>query len=142
MPAWTFEYSVECGVPLDFAWKFWTTVENWKLDADVISVEIDGPFGAGASGMTVSKSNGPIQWRVAEVVPGRAVIEFPLPGAVGRFVWTFEDLGGRTRMTQHCSLEGEQAEGFAKAVGPSLEAGIPAGMQKLSGTMEFAWRAR
>ena len=141
-PAWTFIHSVECGVPLEFAWKFWTNVENWKLDADVVSVEIDGPFAAGARGMTVSKSNGPIQWRVAEVVPGRAVIEFPLPGALGQFVWTFEDLGKRTRLAQHCSLAGDQAEGFAKAVGPSLEAGIPAGMQKLCDSMEGAWRAR
>jgi hypothetical protein len=140
MTAWTFEHSVECRVPLDFAWRYWTNVENWKLDADVVSVEIDGAFAAGARGMTVSKSSGPIEWRIAEAIPGRAVIEFPLPGALGRFVWAFADLGGLTRITQHCSLEGEQADGFAKAVGPSLEAGIPAGMLKLCETMEHAWQ--
>ncbi len=64
------------------------------------------------------------------------MIEFPLPGAVGRFLWTFEDIGGRTRITQCCTLDGEQADTYAKAVGPSLEAGIPAGMRKLCETME------
>lgn len=138
--AWTFEHSVDCGVPAEFAWKFWTNVSNWALDADVDSVEIDGPFAAGARGFTNSKSSGRIDWRIAEAQAGRGVIEFPLAGAIGRFVWTFEDLGGRTRITQHCTLDGEQAAMYAKAVAPSLEAGIPAGMQKLCGAMEDAAR--
>jgi hypothetical protein len=139
--AWTFEHSVECGVTVESAWKFWTDVSNWALDADVESIEIDGPFAAGARGFTNSKSSGRVDWRVVEARPERAVIEFPAPGATGRFVWTFEDFGGRTRMTQRCTLEGEQAEALAKAIGPSLEAGIPAGMQKLCETMAEAARA-
>jgi hypothetical protein len=134
---WTFEHSTECGVPVEFAWQFWTNVSNWAIDADVESLEIDGPFAAGSRGFTNSRSSGRIEWRIAEVHPGRAVIEFPLAGAVGRFVWTFKDLGGgRTRMTQRCTIDGEQAAAYANAIGPSLEAGIPAGMQKLCETME------
>jgi hypothetical protein len=103
--------------------------------------EIDGAFTAGARGFTNSKSSGRVEWRVAEVQAGRAVIEFPLPGAVGRFIWTFEEDGGRTRITQRCTLHGEQAGTYAKAVGPALEAGIPAGMRKLCETMENLARA-
>jgi uncharacterized protein YndB with AHSA1/START domain len=139
--AWVFEHSVVCRVPVEFAWSFWTDVRNWVLDADVESVEIDGPFAAGTRGFTNSKSSGRIDWRIAEAGLGRAVIEFPLPGAVGRFVWTFEDIGGGTRMTQRCTLGGEQADTFAKAAGPSLEAGIPAGMRKLCEAMETAARS-
>jgi hypothetical protein len=131
-----FEYSIDCAVTPEFAWNFWTRVSNWTLDADVTSIEIDGPFSAGARGSTISKSSGRVDWRIAEVQAGRAVIEFPLPGALGRFVWTFEALGTRTRITQRCTLEGEQADTFAKAVGPSLETGIPVGMRKLCETME------
>jgi len=134
--AWTFEHSIDCAVAPAFAWSFWTNVSHWALDADVESIEIDGPFSAGARGFTNSKSSGRVEWRIAEVQAGRAVIEFPLSGAVGRFVWTFEDIGGRTRITQRCTLDGEQADAYAKAVGPSLEMGIPAGMRKLSETME------
>jgi hypothetical protein len=128
-------------VTAGFAWKFWTNVSNWALDADVESIEIDGPFAAGTQGFTNSKSSGRVEWRIVEVQTGRAVIEFPLSGAVGRFVWTFEDTGERARVTQRCTLAGEQAETYAKAVGPSLEAGIPAGMRKLCETMENAARA-
>ncbi|MBZ5607393.1 MAG: SRPBCC family protein [Acidobacteriia bacterium] len=138
--AWTFEHSVDCGVPAEFAWNFWTNVSNWALDPDVESVEIDGPFTAGARGFTNSRSSGRVEWRIVEAQPGKAVIEFPLKNAVGRFVWTFEAMGGRTRITQRCTLHGEQAGVYAKAVGPSLEAGIPAGMRKLCEAMEKSAR--
>ena len=116
---------------MEFAWNFWTDVRNWASDSDVDSIEIDGPFAAGARGFTNSKSSGRIEWRIAEVRPGNAVIEFPLPGAVGRFVWTFEETAGCTRITQRCTLQGEQADAYSKAIAPGLEAGIPAGMKKL-----------
>ena len=87
---WTFEYSMECGVTAEFAWKFWTNVSNWALDADMESVEIDGPFDAGTQGVTNSKSSGRIKWRILEAKAGRAVIEFPLSGAVARFSWASE----------------------------------------------------
>ena len=137
-PEWTFEHSIDCGVAAEFAWSFWTNVSNWVLDADVESIEIDGPFAAGARGVTNSKSSGRVEWRIAEVQPGRAVIEFPLPGAVGQFVWTFVDVGAGVRITQRCTLTGEMADTYAKSFGPSLEAGVPAGMRKLCETMENA----
>jgi len=141
-PDWTFQHSALSRVTPEFAWTFWTNVDNWALDADVESVEIDGPFAAGARGFTNSKSSGRIEWRIAEAQPGRAVIEFPLPGAVGRFTWTFEPTAEGTRVTQTGVMEGEQAAAFATAAGPSLESGIPAGMKKLCEAMEQAARAR
>ena len=41
---WTFEHTIECSVSSDFAWKFWTKVENWVVDADLESVELRGGF--------------------------------------------------------------------------------------------------
>ena len=67
--AWVFEHSEECPVSRESAWQFWTTVENWKLDADVESVELTGPFAAGSHGATMTRSSGRIEWRLAEVVP-------------------------------------------------------------------------
>ena len=135
---WSFEHSVECNAPVEVAWAYWTDVQNWRLDADVESIEIDGPFAAGTRGRTHSKSSGLVEWRIVEASPGRAIIEFPLPGAVGRFHWRFEDAEGRTRMTQRCWLEGEQAASYAGAAGAAFEAGIPAGMRKLADSIEKA----
>jgi hypothetical protein len=139
-PAWAFEHSVCCEFTVEFAWDFWTNVENWAFDSDIESVEIDGPFASGTRGFTNSKSSGRIEWRIVEVGVGKAVIEFNLPGAVGRFVWTFEVAVGCTRITQRCTLQGEQADTYAKAVAPRLEVGIPAGMKKLCRAMVDAAR--
>jgi hypothetical protein len=89
--AWAFEHTIDCSVSIDFAWAFWTDVKNWALDAEVNSVELKGPFAAGVRGVTNSKSSGRIEWRIAEVQPGRAIFEFPAPGALGVFVWTPTD---------------------------------------------------
>jgi len=139
---WTFQHSITCRVTPEFAWAFWTNVDNWALDADVVSVEIDGPFAPGAQGVTNSRSSGRIAWRIAQAQSGSAVIEFPLPGAVGRFTWTFEPADEGVRITQFCTIEGEFSEVFAAGVGPSLEAGIPAGMQKLGEAMERSFLAQ
>jgi hypothetical protein len=45
--AWASAYSVECTVPRQFAWQLWTDVNNWRLDSDVESIELNGPFTAG-----------------------------------------------------------------------------------------------
>ena len=129
---------MDCRADARFAWNFWTTVGNWALDADVESIEIDGPFAAGAQGVTNSKSSGRIEWRIAEAAPGKAVIEFPLPGAVGRSAWTFDQTAEGCRMSQRFTLEGDQAETYARAIGPALSAGIPAGMRKLCEAIEKA----
>ena len=135
---WAFEHSVQCDAPVEFAWAFWTDVRNWGIDADVDSIEIDGPFAAGTSGRTYSKSSGRLEWRIVEAGSGRGVIEFPVPGAAGRFYWTFEESGDGTRMRQRCTLTGERAAEYVPAIGPALEAGIPAGMQKLGESIERA----
>src|SRR4051794_17283764 len=139
-PAWAFEHSIDCGVTAAFAWSFWTSVSNWTLDVDVESVEIDGPFAAGAQGFTNSRSSGRVPWRIVQADAGRAVIEIPAPGAVARITWTFEGAGGSARITQRWTLQGEQAESLAKAFAPGLETGIPAGMTNLCAAMERASR--
>jgi hypothetical protein len=127
---------------VEFACQFWTDVQNWTLDPDVESIEISGPFAQGARGATNSRASGLVEWRIAEIDDGRAVIEFPLPGAMGRCVWTFEDCAGLTRITQRWSLQGEQAANYVDSVAPGLQNGIPEGMKKLCRTMENAARSQ
>jgi hypothetical protein len=130
---WTFEHSVICPVTKEFAWNFWTTVSNWRLDSDVESVELNGPFETGSRGATNTRSSGRIEWRLSGVVHGEAaVVEIALPGATGQFRWTFEDVAAATRITQRVSIAGEQATSLVAAIAPGLESGIPAGMQRLS----------
>ena len=133
-----FEHSIECRVSIAFAWAFWTNVSNWALDDDVDAVELHGPFAPGTHGLTRSKSLGQIEWRIAEVQPGKAILEFPAPGVLATFIWLFEDIDQRTRITQRATFSGEQSAIYAESIGPSLKAGAPAGMRKLCETMEAA----
>jgi len=136
---WTFEYSVECSVTKEFAWRFWTDVSNWRLDSEIESVELRGPFARGSQGTTITRSAGRIEWRLADVHPETvAVVEIPLPGAIGHFRWTFEDLGARTRITQRVSIAGERASSLIDEMASGLESGIRAGMQRLSEIMARA----
>jgi hypothetical protein len=141
---WFFEHSVACPVPRSFAWQFWTDVNNWRLDGDVESIELNGPFAPGSRGATITRSSGRVEWRIAEVQSeSEALIEFPAPGAIGRFRWTFEDLERGTRMTQRASIltpagMGEAALPLVNAIAGALEEGIPAGMRKLGAAMAEA----
>ena len=131
---WKFEYSVECEAPRDFAWRFWTHVENWKLDSDVDSVQLDGPFAAGSRGATKVRNGDSVDWYIVEVRDGsHAVIELPVTGAVLTMAWTFEDSAGSgTRITQQMRLVGEQAGAYEETIGRQMEEGMPQGMRKLA----------
>ena len=138
---WSFEYSVDCAVSKDTAWRYWTNVKNWVLDVDVESVALDGPFEAGTHGVTMSKSSGPIEWRISDIQPGRAVLEFPAPGALATFVWTFVDSDTGTKITQRANLSGPDAARYVD-LARALETGIPAGMLKLCGAMHESMKER
>ena len=138
---WAFEHAIECRVSREFAWNFWTNVQNWLLDADVESVELHGAFATGARGVTISKKSGRVEWLVAEAMPPeRAVLEFSAPGAVARFTWIFDGVKGRTLVTQRVNLSGEQAAMYGATIGSELQVGIPDGMQRLCQAMETAFR--
>jgi hypothetical protein len=101
----------------------------------------EGVFAAGTRGVIHSKSSGMVDWQIAKAQFGNAVIEFPLPGAVGRFEWRFESASPGTKITQRCTLEGERAGSYTRDFAPSLKAGIPDGMQRLVDAMEREFRA-
>jgi hypothetical protein len=137
---WRFEHSVQCQVDRGFAWGFWTEVRNWAaVDPAVEWVHLDGPFTAGTKGTTKPRGLDPTGWKLTEVQDRRgAAIEIAAPGAVLRFVWSFEDsTRGGTRITQRVTLEGERAEEYAEAI-RGLEEGIPQGMERLAEAMTNA----
>jgi polyketide cyclase/dehydrase/lipid transport protein len=128
-----FEHSIECQVGRDFAWKFWTNIDNWAVvDPAVEWAKLEGPFIAGTKGMTKPRGADPNEWKLAEVEEGkRAVIKISASGAKVKFHWSFADLpGGGVRVTQKVTLEGERAAEYEQAT-KLLEKGIPSGMERL-----------
>jgi hypothetical protein len=96
---YTFEYSIACPVSRDFAWRFWSDVDNWaRVDPAVESVEIDGPFDSGTCGVTHIRGGTPAAWRLIDVKNGEsAIIEIAAPGAAIHFHWVFKESAMGTR---------------------------------------------
>jgi hypothetical protein len=121
-------YSVEVDVSRAFAWRYRTDVTTWSDPP--ASFALEEPFQSGAHGTTKLPGQASLRWRIGDVKPGESfVLEMPLDRAILRFEWKFEELSeSRTRLTQHISLTGENAEAYAGQVeagfGPNLEAGM------------------
>jgi hypothetical protein len=136
---WSFEHSVECKVDRDFAWRFWSDVNNWPaVDSSVEAVTIHGSFQSGVEGSTKPRGSEAVAWRLEDVREGRsAAVVIHVRGAAIRFAWRFEDHGiGSVRMTQRVSIEGEHAQKYISDAAPELERGMPAGMKRLADAME------
>jgi hypothetical protein len=130
-PAWQFQYSVETDASRCFAWRHWTNIANWKDPP--VEFELDGPFAPGSK--LTSRMPGQEPWHsvIREVhTETAASIEMLLAEAVLRFDWRFDELsGGRTRITQELTLDGENAAAYADQVS-IFEQTIPEGMKKLA----------
>jgi hypothetical protein len=132
-----FEHSIDCQVERDFAWRFWTNVDNWAVvDPAVEWSKLEGPFVAGTRGRTKPRDADPNEWKLAEVEEGsRAVIEIAAPGATVKFHWSFVEItNNATRITQTVTLEGARAAEYEEGM-KALEEGIPSGMEKLAEAM-------
>jgi len=131
--SYKFEYSINCPVNKDFAWRFWTDVANWaKVDPAVESVEMEGPFASGTSGVTHIRGAAPAAWKLIDVKDGESAnIEITAPGAAIHFHWVFkESAAGNALLTQQVSLDGERAADYLEGI-KQLEQNVPDGMKRL-----------
>jgi len=134
---WEFAHSVECAVPREVAWGYWTNAENW--DDPPARFEFDGPFAAGTRLKTILPER-ELESVIRQVVEGHSArIEMDMMPAVVAFDWGFEELDGRrTKITQRIRLSGHGAEALVEQA-RMLEQSVPLGMQKQAGNMERSW---
>ena len=140
MPAWEFQYSVDVDASSEFAWQFWTNIDNWRKHEPGVEFEMDGPFVAGARGRTIMPGQPPLEWMIREAHPGRYWIqEASLPGASLFISMQFEALDRRTSITQRLWLDGERAGDFVDAV-RMFETTTPDGLKRIASLIERAQR--
>jgi hypothetical protein len=135
--AWEFQHSVVCNAPRQFAWNYWTNVDNWNDPP--ASFHLDGPFDVGSRLATRLPAQ-TLHSVIRDIIAGReALIEMQLTGATLSFHWRFETLSERTtRITQRLVLSGANAGAFV-AQASILEKSTPEGMKKLAGAIESSW---
>jgi len=137
---WEFTHAVECEAPREFAWAYWTNVDNW--DDPPARFEFDGPFAVGTR-LTTKLPGQELVSEIREVVEGCAArIEMEVMSAVVAFEWSFEDCGEqRTRITQRIELRGVGAVALVEQA-KMLEQGVPQGMAKLAKNIDRKWAGK
>ena len=135
---WEITHSVDANASPAFAWTYMTNVANW--DDPPAEFELDGPFVAGSRGTTRMPGQETRRWRLRDVSPMTSyTTEMALDGAAMSFQWRFDGLpGGRTRLTQHIVIEGENAAAYVAQVQTAFTSTLAAGMNRIAAAIERA----
>ncbi len=136
--AWEMTHSEETDASPDAAWKYWTNIDNW-IDPPA-EFELYGPFVEGTRGVTRIPGQPPLHWVIRDMRPPEtATVETQLDGARLSFEWRFSGLAdGRTRLTQHVELRGENAAVYVPQLDSILRVTLPEGMKKIADRMSSA----
>jgi hypothetical protein len=133
---WEWKHSVIADAPRHTVWEFVSNIDNLaRVEGEALeSMTLDGPFQAGTKGTTKMRGQEPTHWRLVEVQPPeRAIYEMQLTEAVIHFIWTYEELAeGRTRLSQHITLEGPGAASYVPVMEQHLAPNVGKGMERLA----------
>jgi hypothetical protein len=136
MASYEYEHSIDTTADAQAVWRLWSDVATWpSWDGSVRGVDIDGAFEVGATGTMDIDGQGPIAFRLTEVLPGAGFTdETEIPGGVLRFIHrvTAKPDGGHT-VTVRVEIDGPQE--MAAEFGPMVTSDTPesmAGLVKLA----------
>ncbi len=139
-PAWECQCSVECDVPVSFAWQYMTDVSNWSDPPAEFA--LDGPFAAGSRGTTRMPGQPLAAWLIRDLDSGKSyTIEGGsfLERALMLFHWRFDALpDGRTRLTQRMELRGENAATYIDEIRAGFGPNLEPGMRRIAGNIARA----
>src|SRR5437764_3689464 len=129
---WETEHSVETSASSIFAWTYMSNVTNW--DDPPAQFKLDGPFVTGGRGTTQMPAQPAQSWQLRDVRPMESyTVAFPLDEATLSFEWRFNQLpDGRTRLTQHIALRGENASAYLADVQGTFASTLAPGMSKIA----------
>lgn len=143
---WRQVHTVRCEADVDFAWRYWTTVDNWTVDPAIERVVVEPAFAEGAHGRTITRDGSETQWTitaVAALTPGHAAhIQIPAPGATLHLHWRFQPAEPHgTALTQEMFLSGERAAEYEHQASTVLGHNVLDGMRQLAASIDAAYQA-
>lgn len=137
---WSFEHSLETAASPESVWRLYRDPSTWPgWNAAVQAVELDEPFGPGASGTLTPKGQGPLPFKIAEATEHKGYTsETAIADTVTlRLTNSLEALPeGGTRITHRAEFVGEAAGFFGQSFGPVIAQGIPVAMKELAAQAE------
>ncbi len=133
---WRFEHSAESAASKDAVWSHYVDVPNWR-DWSVEGVEwsrLDGPFAVGTTGKSKPPGRMPAgSFRVDAVVREELYrSETKLPGARLCFEHEIQPASSGVTITHRAILTGPTARLWLPMLRPSIERGLPSGVERLA----------
>ncbi|MFB7778915.1 polyketide cyclase [Streptomyces bauhiniae] len=131
---WTYEHSIETTAAPEAIWGLWADVRNWGVwNADIVSIQISGPFEAGAEIVMTPDGQDPVHLLVAEATVNELFVdEARFDGLLLR---TIHRLGqgerGHIRVTYRMEITGTGADQLGPQIGPAITADWPETMAAL-----------
>ncbi|KUJ66991.1 polyketide cyclase [Streptomyces albus subsp. albus] len=131
---WTYEHTLETDAAAEAIWRRWADVRNWGAwNADITSIEINGPFAAGTEIVMNPAGDDPVHLLVSEAVTDELFVdEARFDGLLLRTTHRL-DRGERlrTRVTYRMEITGEGADELGPRIGPAVTADWPETMAAL-----------
>jgi hypothetical protein len=131
---WVYEHSVETNADPEAIWHLWADVENWGTwNADIESIQLSGPFAAGAEIVMTPAGQGPVRLRVAEATVGELFVdEARIDGLLLRTIHRL-DRGERlrTQVVYRMEITGPTADELGPRIGPAVTGDWPDTMAAL-----------
>jgi hypothetical protein len=138
---WQTEHSVETVANPAFAWTYMADVTHW--DDPPARFRMEGPFVTGGRGITEIPGQPSRCWQLRNVQPIESyTIDFSLDRATLSFSWRFKGIPeGRTCLTQHITLAGENAAAYVAEVQQAFASNLAPGMNRVAAMLDRAYAA-
>jgi hypothetical protein len=101
--------SVETSASPDRIWKVWSDTSTWgEWNPNVSSMQMNGPFQSGTTGIMNRKTGGSHEVKLVDVTPPRsfALETSVIPGTYFRFNCRIDTSGGKTKVGQWVEVKG------------------------------------
>lgn len=136
MRAWDYAPSVDTPASPAAVWRCYEDLDTWpSWKHGVVSVTLDGPFEAGASGTLTATGAAPMAFRIVSATPGAAYGSETdvVPDGTLRMEHTLEPLpDGGTRITHRATVPRAILDVLGLEFSPALYAGMHASLQALA----------
>ncbi|PSR33896.1 MAG: hypothetical protein C7B46_07855 [Sulfobacillus benefaciens] len=133
---WNFEHTITTQAELTQIWRLYADVTLWpQWDLGVEGVSLNGPFVAGTRGFLTLKEQNIIPFELTVVEPLREFSDVSYltdAGIAIHFTHRLESVEEGIQITHLVSINGDNAEALAPALGVGFTADIPETMERLA----------
>ncbi len=134
---WEFEHSIVTSAKKQTIWELYSGVESWTVwDHGIESVSLEGEFKEGVHGKIKPEGQELLSYEITFADPDKGFSDETVIdnlGATIEFIHTFSSLpDGKTRLTNHITVNCPDKEEMEKEIGNGISSGVPKTMENVA----------